>query len=113
MLTLMFAPMGLSLLFRGIQALRLPDEQRRRGDSPIANWGFVCAGLFVLGFCLFFLVAPVIAPDPYPGRYGMVNNIPISKADYDACGGKIPDGCPGGLNSGIMQSYFQRSQQNR
>jgi len=101
---------SIELIFRAPKLLltaadKLPPNVASHG----AVWGGLAGGVVLLActLALFFGAMRLMYADP-PQNYGSVNGRAISKADYDACGGKIPDGCPGGL-AYLVRKYHRPS----
>ena len=109
MLELILFP--ISLVWRTVRDLMTPAENLPSNHSRGATWAGLAIGVVLLGGLIVFALGAMIKSSRPDGRYGTINGVPISRADFDACGGRIPDGCPGGA-SGMINKYESIRRQN-
>ncbi len=98
---------AVALIRRTSKSLATPADQLPPNASRGAAWAGLGIGIVLLAATGFWVVAASIDASRPKGEYGHINGIPISRSDYEACGGNIPDGCPGGAGA-IMSKYWAR-----
>ncbi len=96
---------AISLVWRTSSDLNAPTENLPPNASRGAAWAGLGIGLAMLGVLLFIGIASVVESSRPDGRYGTINGIHVSRSDFDACGGKIPEGCPNG--NMMLYKYIQ------
>ncbi len=101
-----FGAMSAVWIYRAWHDLNAPPETLPRNASRGAAWTLLGLGVFLFFGSLFWSLAAWSESQQPHGEYGTIGGIPISRADFNACGGKIPAGCPGGGNV-IFHKYEQ------
>jgi heme/copper-type cytochrome/quinol oxidase subunit 2 len=95
---------AICLIFRTSKALSTPTAEWPSNASRGAAWAGLTIGIVLLVSIIYFGIAATIESSKPRGEYGTINGVPITRADFEECGGKIPEGCAGGA-SVIINKY--------
>ncbi len=95
---------SIALICRTRKDLTKPVSELPANASRGAAYAGLSIGVILFSVSLVWGVVAMVSDSQAHGQYGTINGVPISRADYEACGGNIPDGCPGGA-TGMINKY--------